>query len=167
MAILRASFLSDPELPAHGPTLLITFNKSLSAYIRSLAAAELANVRVEHYHKFARGYLSAQRLMGRDAVVPVSRRSGLIQAGIDAIKGKYRPHRLFDRPLNFFAAEIGWLMKHGIRSLDDYTAQNRVGRAEARLPHAKSAMRTLPLLMVPPVSSQIRARRIAAVTASF
>jgi hypothetical protein len=40
MAILRAAFLSDPEMPQHGRTLLLTYNKALCAYIRTMAAPE-------------------------------------------------------------------------------------------------------------------------------
>ena len=55
MAIFRAAFLSDPGMPDHGRTLLLTYNKSLGAFIRSIAAPELVNVTVEHAHRFARG----------------------------------------------------------------------------------------------------------------
>jgi hypothetical protein len=44
MAILRAAFLADPEMPLYGRTLLLTYNKALCAYIRTIAAPELSDV---------------------------------------------------------------------------------------------------------------------------
>ncbi len=133
MAILRAAFLADPEMPSHGPTLLLTYNKALCAYIRAIAAPELANVTVEHYHKFARGYLASKNKMGRNAIVKNNVRQAMIARALAEVKKKYKAHPFFDRPINFFASELEWLAKHGIVSLKDYEAQDRVGRAEARL----------------------------------
>ena len=133
MAILRSAYLSDPDLPQHGPTLLLTFNKALCAYIRALAAPELRNVTVEHYHKFARGYLASRGKMQRNAIIQGGARDQVIAAAIEEVSSKHKGMALFERPLNFFLSEIGWLEKHGVVSLDDYESQNRTGRAEARL----------------------------------
>ena len=133
MAILRSAYLSDPDLPQHGRTLLLTYNKALCAYIRTLAAAELSNVTVEHYHKFARGYLASRGKMKNNAIIQGGVRDRVIQHAIKNVSALYGPSPLFDRPLNLFSSEIGWLEKHGITSLEDYESQNRTGRAEARL----------------------------------
>jgi superfamily I DNA/RNA helicase len=133
MAILRAAFLSDPEMPRHGRTILLTYNKALSAYIRTIAAPELRHVTIEHYHKFARGYLASRGKMRWNSIARTAPRERAIEAGIAEVKLNYNPHALFDRPLNFFGAEIGWLEKHGVHSLEDYKSQDRIGRAEARL----------------------------------
>jgi superfamily I DNA/RNA helicase len=133
MAILRSAYLSHHELPEHGPTLLLTYNKALCAYIRTLAAAELENVTVEHYHKFARGYLKARGKMRNNAIIRGSARDHVIGIAIKAVAAKHGANTFFDRPLNFFSSEIGWLAKHGIISPQDYESQNRTGRAEARL----------------------------------
>jgi DNA helicase IV len=49
MAILRAAYLSDPELPESGPVLLLTYNKALSSYIRTISDGRLKRVTVETY----------------------------------------------------------------------------------------------------------------------
>ncbi len=133
MAILRAAFLSDPDLPQNGATLLLTYNKALCAYIRAIAAPELKNVTVEHYHKFARGYLASRGKMRSNSIIQGAIRERIIATAIAEVGGAHRGATFFRRPLNFFLSEIGWLEKHGIVSLDDYEAQNRTGRAEARL----------------------------------
>jgi hypothetical protein len=69
MAILRSAYLSDPDLPQHGRTLLLTYNKALGAYIRALAAPQLQKVTVEHYHKFARGYLASRGRMRNNSII--------------------------------------------------------------------------------------------------
>jgi superfamily I DNA/RNA helicase len=78
VAALRAQILADPGHPQSGPTLLVTYNKSLVAYLRSIAREELANVHVETFHKFARGYLSSRGLMGHDTIVAAGDRLRLI-----------------------------------------------------------------------------------------
>lgn len=133
MAILRAAFLSDPEMPDCGRTLLLTFNKSLSGFIRSIGAAELQRVTVEHAHKFARGYLASRGLIAWNQVAHGWNREGLIRAAVEAVRTRFAPHPFFERPINFFSAEIEWLAGHGITSAEDYVAADRVGRAEARL----------------------------------
>ncbi len=133
MAILRAAYLSDPDLPQHGPSLLLTYNKALCSYIRAIAAPELRNVTVEHYHKFARGYLAFRGKMRHNAIIQGNGRERVINGAIAKVGIAYPGLALFNRPVNFFISEIGWLEKHGIISLEDYEAQNRTGRAEARL----------------------------------
>lgn len=133
MAILRAAYLSDPDLPQHGPALLLTYNKALCAYIRAIAAPELRNVTVEHYHKFARGYLASRGRMRRNDIIGNAARERVIAEAIAQTKCIHPSSALFNRPVNFFTSEVGWLEKHGVVALEDYEAQNRTGRAEARL----------------------------------
>ena len=133
MAILRAAYLSDPGMPDHGKTLLLTFNKALGAFIRSIAAPELRRVTVEHAHKFARGYLSAKGLLGYNDVAKGYRRDSFILSAFSTVRSRHPNSPLFRRPLNFFSAELEWLAQHGVSSAADYVAADRVGRAEARL----------------------------------
>jgi hypothetical protein len=83
MAILRAAFLADPEMPSYGRTLLLTYNKALCAYIRTIAAPELSHVTVEHYHKFARGYLASRGKMRWNSIARKGPREKAIEAGVE------------------------------------------------------------------------------------
>ena len=132
MGILRAAYLAHPGLPCGGPTLLLTFNKALVAYIRTLAAPELRRVKVEHYHLFARGYLNHRGKMGPRSLLVGRDREAVIEEACKAIAATH-PSTLFNRPLAFFEEELTWIARHGVQSLDDYLAVNRAGRAEARL----------------------------------
>ncbi len=58
LAMLRSAFLSDPKTEHSGKTLLVTFNKALVSYLKHIQDRQLANVVVENYHTFARGYLA-------------------------------------------------------------------------------------------------------------
>src|ERR1700686_3989713 len=64
LAILRAAHLADPHTEHCGSTLLVTFNVALVTYLRHLTENRLKNVTVEHYHLFARGYLSGRGKLG-------------------------------------------------------------------------------------------------------
>ena len=68
MAILRATvYLAKLH---EEKVLLVTFNKALVTYLRSISEGELGLVDVRNYHRFARGYLSSRGLLGRDDIVP-------------------------------------------------------------------------------------------------
>ncbi|MDQ0456971.1 hypothetical protein QO005_003316 [Rhizobium paknamense] len=131
MAILRAAQLADPELPEHGPVLLLTFNKALGGYIRKISEGRLRNVKVEHYHLFARGYLNSRGLMSYNAIVSPTVRRSLIAQAVTEVKARYKPHPFFERTSNFFDTEVGWIAKNGITDADTYFKAERIGRGEA------------------------------------
>ena len=59
LAIYRALYLCDHETDHGGPTLLVTFNKCLSTYMKHLTQSQQNSVVIENYHRFARGYLKS------------------------------------------------------------------------------------------------------------
>lgn len=128
LAIHRAVRLSDPALPGGGRTLLLTFNKALVAYLRQLRPAEPRDLTIENYHKFARGYLARRGKMSQNAILDATPRLRLIGEAVATVRGQYRPHSLFDRPLAFFGDEIHWMASNGLFDLDSYLAAERVGR---------------------------------------
>ncbi|WP_454659078.1 3'-5' exonuclease [Bosea beijingensis] len=137
MAILRAAQLSSPGYPGSGRTLVITFNKTLSSYIRFLATDLLNSVTVENFHHFARGYLKARGLMGRSDILPTERYRSLVTQAVAEVANEHDPHAFFSRPISFFEEEIRWLSRHGIASEAEYEAVSRTGRADARLPRGQ------------------------------
>src|SRR5438552_2250218 len=67
LAVYRSAFLAHPSTVRGGRTLLLTFNNTLVTYLRHLSDPSLrgfANVQVETYHKFARGYLASRGIRG-------------------------------------------------------------------------------------------------------
>jgi superfamily I DNA/RNA helicase len=87
LAILRSAYLADEGTSNSGPTLLLTFNKTLISYLRHLAGKELKNVRVENYHFFARGYLDYRGLMKYDAICTPETRASLIADAVAVVCG--------------------------------------------------------------------------------
>lgn len=137
MAILRAAFLADPELPGNGPVLLLTYNKALGSYIRTISEGRLRNVTVEHYHKFARGYLASRGLMGRNDILNANPRRGLIGAALAEVQAINPPTAFLSRTVNFFDTEVGWIAKSGITDLATYLTTSRIGRGEPLLEGAR------------------------------
>ena len=133
MAVLRAAVLSNNDFPGAGKTLLITFNRTLSSYIRFLAADVLRDVTVENFHLFARGYLRSLGQMGGTSILPSGRYQTLVRQAVDAVAVQHDTHSFFSRPTSFFMDEIRWLSSHGIVSEADYCSSERTGRADARL----------------------------------
>ncbi len=141
LAILRAAYLSDVSTDHSGPTLLVTFNRALVTYLKFLASAELANVKVEHYHKFARGYLNARGKMGDNAIVGPDERSDLITKAIVGIRAHgSSDHPLFSKSREFIAEELRWISQHGIETIEKYRA------TPPELPGELNGETTLPLL---------------------
>jgi len=135
MAILRAAYLGDPDLPGNGNVLLITYNKALSGYIRSISDKRLINVTVEHYHLFARGYLSFRKLIAYNDIIKNNERRQLIKVAVDEVKNTYKPHPFFKRSIGFFESEVGWIAKNGIDNLDTYLEVERIGRGDGLVGH--------------------------------
>jgi superfamily I DNA/RNA helicase len=69
LAILRSTYLADPETDHYGKTLLVTFNRALVAYLKHVQERRLRDVKVENYHTFARGYLRARHKMPINAIL--------------------------------------------------------------------------------------------------
>jgi superfamily I DNA/RNA helicase len=128
MAIHRAVHLANPSTPGHGRVLLITFTNSLVAYLTHLAEGHRHNITVETYHKYARGYLANQGLMAFNSIADADLRRTLISKAVDTVAASYRPGAFFARPLDFFDDELGWIDGHGLTSLDEYLAIERIGR---------------------------------------
>jgi superfamily I DNA/RNA helicase len=133
LAILRAAYLGDPNTENNGRTLLLTFNRALVSYLRYFQAPQFKNVTVEHYHLFARGYLSRRGRMGYNTVCQGKLRDQLISNGISKVTASRGEHAIFDRGAAFFSNEISWIQQHGIASLQKYIQVDRIGRDGAPL----------------------------------
>lgn len=135
MAVHRAAAVSNPMVPNSGPTLLVTFNRTLLRYLDHLVPPEMtARVTVENYHTFARGYLGARGRMGSNWIVrDDTARRALIDQAAAAVFARDGDHPLRDRPTEFLSDEIRWMSHHGVMSRDAYCAADRIGRHEARL----------------------------------
>jgi superfamily I DNA/RNA helicase len=134
LAILRAAYLADPQTDHAGRTLLVTFNNALVKYLRHLGQDELRGVNVETYHLFARGYLSARGLLGRNDICSNrNARRDLIKEAVAAVASQYQANGFFERPLDFFSEELRWLAQYQIRSQEEYEAAERVGRTTTRV----------------------------------
>ena len=137
LAILRALHLADPTTDHGGPTLLLTFIRSLVTYMRHLTPMVPAAPEVTNYHRFARGYLSSRGLMEHNSICGSRERSRLIEAALDAAASEDPGSSLLKRLPGFVDDEIRWLQHNGIADLDAYVAAERVGRAANRVPRAE------------------------------
>lgn len=140
LAILRAAYLADNSTEHSGPTLLVTFNRALVAYFKYLASTELENVTVEHYHKFARGYLHSLGKMGNNTILDPDERIACIKSAIITVAADHPNHPLFSKSPEFIAEELRWISQHGICEIEQYHA------ARPPLPLDLPVASTLPLL---------------------
>lgn len=133
LAILRSAYLADPETDHHGRTLLITFNRTLVSYLRYLQDRHLADVVVENYHTFARGYLTHRGKLANNSICTPQDVDAFIRRSVVEVSKGYDAHPFFDANNALFVDEIRWLDQHGIDTLDNYQAAERVGRTGFRV----------------------------------
>lgn len=133
MAILRAAYLANALTDPGRRVLLVTFNRTLVTYLRSLASGCLPrNVDVHNYHLFARGYLGDAWKRPVN-IADKSRRECLIGLAANQAKQSNGSHPIYDLPIETLSAEFEWIAKSGIRSADEYYRVERVGRLGTRV----------------------------------
>lgn len=132
MALLRAELLAS--LSDKPSVLVVTFNVALVNYMEMLAGDYPRNITIEHFHKFARGYLnSIGKMPQRNGIVDPGIKSCLIQRALDKAKAEYPDESTFKRPLAVFVDEISFLEKFGITREDEYCSIERIGRKGANI----------------------------------
>lgn len=135
LAVLRAAYLAHPKTANSGRTLLVTYNRSLVAFLQQYAGAELSNVTVENYHKFARGYLNSRRLLGYGTICEGKRRDDLTRNAIQTVQSG-RSTSILAKGFEFVAGEIQWIEQHGITSARQYQLEQRPNRDGSTLDHS-------------------------------
>jgi superfamily I DNA/RNA helicase len=131
MAVHRAAYLANPKTAHAGRTLLLSYNKSLLAYLNYLRPAEFADVDVRTYHHFARGYLNHRGKMEGAKICSLEgvRRHFIAQA-LERIRGQEEKGSFLERPLSFFIAEVRWIGQRGVADRDQYMKVERIGRGD-------------------------------------
>jgi DNA helicase IV len=132
LAILRSAFLANPKTEHCGKTLLVTFNKALVTYLKHLQDSNLANVNIENYHTFARGYLASRKKMPRNAILDREVREALVKQAVENVSQHLGLHRFFDYPVKLFSEELRWMAHYGVKSYNDYLLLGEVCSTEMR-----------------------------------
>ena len=137
LAILRSLYLADPSTDHSGRTLLVTFNRCLVTYMKSLAEIIEQAVIVENYHRFARGYLSSRGKLPWGSICRPDDRRRFIRLALQEGQADGVRSSMLQRPVEFFDEEFQWIQQHGIANVQDYVATERVGRTTARVPRTE------------------------------
>lgn len=129
MAIHRAALLANELTFNAGEVLLVTFNRTLLAYLKYWRPPTLAQVTIETYHAFALGYLASRGKMRGNSVCNPEMRKELIKRAVAAVSKRLSSEAptLFERPLQFFLDEIAFLARYGLDN-DAYVQSDRFGR---------------------------------------
>lgn len=134
LAILRSAYLANNQTEHGGRTLLLSFNRTLVAYLKHLQDNQLTDVVVENYHKFARGYLFArQRIPRVGGICDARPRTSLIEEAMRFVALTNPESRLLRRPSEFFSEEIKWIAQQGIKTAEKYIKAPRIGRGDTRV----------------------------------
>lgn len=135
IALLRALNLAN--LPRKENVLLVTFNKALVEYIKDLDNCP-DNLTVEHYHKFARGYLGFRnKIPSRNGIIKKEEREVLIDQAVKHYKDCYPAESTFMRNNSFYYDEIKFIEEFGCDTKEKYLEIERTGRSNANLKKEK------------------------------
>ncbi|MEG4531796.1 3'-5' exonuclease [Microcoleus sp. D2_18a_D3] len=137
LAILRSAYLASSTTEHSGKTLLVTFNNTLVSYLKRLQDDQLADVVIENYHKFARGYLASRRKLSRNSIVDSDRREELVKQAVETVSRKHGKNLLLNNRLPVFLEEIRWIVQQGITSLEDYQNFPTVGHIGTRIEYSE------------------------------
>ncbi len=130
MAVLRALHLSDKACSHFGKTLLVTYNKSLLAYLEHMLPTGVYDLEVRNYHKFARGYLNHRGKMTRNCILDPDRQRALVLTALEAIRAT-RKDSVLEKPDEFFLSELTWISHNGYGERETYLGASRTGRGVA------------------------------------
>jgi DNA helicase IV len=103
LALLRSAYLASPTTEHFGKTLLVTFNKTLVYYLKRHQNDQLADVVIENYHKFARGYLASRRKLSQNSIVDSDRREELVKQAVETVSRKHGQNWLLNNRLQVFS----------------------------------------------------------------
>ena len=118
-AVYRAARLQSRN-PSHR-VLLLTFNRSLLAYLDSMYAHVLTDVKPMTYHQFATSYLDERgQAVRHSGVLQGSKQDILIQDVIQRARDTLGNLPLLDRSVEAFKREFAWIAGNGITSPDEY-----------------------------------------------
>lgn len=132
MALLRAIGLAN--LPSGPKVLVVTFNGALIQYMSAITNTSLRNLRIETYHKFARGYLnSVGKMPVWNGILNTEGKEYYIAQALEAAKKSWPEESTFKRPVSVFINEITFMERFGIETLDDYLRAERIGRASVNI----------------------------------
>jgi superfamily I DNA/RNA helicase len=129
MAMLRADHLAASTTRNSGRVLLVTYNRALIAYLQHLLPAASANITIETYGKFARGYLNSRGLMPRwGGIATPNQRRMFVQQALNEASSLHPKSAVLRRDIGFFLDELGWISSMGIQTMEQYLAARRYGR---------------------------------------
>lgn len=132
MALFRAIGLAN--LPSRPNVLVVTFNGALIQYMSAITNTSLRNLRIETYHKFARGYLnSVGKMPAWNGILNPEGKEYYISQALEAAKKRWPEESTFKRPISVFIDEITFMERFGIETLDDYLRAERIGRASVNI----------------------------------
>lgn len=132
IALYRARHLAN--IPNGGNVLLVTFNRALVEYMQGIGSVDSSKLKVENYHRFARGYLSARgKMPGWNGILSPEQKEYCIGLALEQLKAAHPDESTFKRPKGFFVDEITFIERFGFNNLAEYRETERIGRGSSNI----------------------------------
>lgn len=132
LAVYRAELLAN--IDKESKVLLLTYNTALISYMKTLTSGQIPkNIIIEHYHKFARGYLNSLGKMKDNCIIDRKRKEKLISEAVADLRNTHKDNSTFKRSDETFFGEIKFIQEFGVASLGEYEEIERIGRASTNI----------------------------------
>ncbi len=134
MAIYRAAYLARDLTPDGQRVLLVTFNKTLTKYLRAWAGPDLpGSVDVETYHHFGLGYLGNITGQYINVLNSKEQKRHYIREALENTRTDLGDHEVLHISLDQVINEFEWISKIGVQSQQDYEEIERYGGSVSRI----------------------------------
>jgi superfamily I DNA/RNA helicase len=128
LSVLRAMYLRDPEAEHSGRTLLVTYNRSLLAYLNHFIPPGTKRLDARTYHEFAIDYLEKTGKLQKGSTVRSLHELSLIKEAREEVRQSVPDEDVLTQSVFFLKPELDWIVQNGFLTEERYIDADRSGR---------------------------------------
>src|SRR5690348_3997840 len=110
LSVLRALFLCDPEAEHSGRTLLVTYNRSLLAYLNHFIPPGTRRLDAHTYHYFAVDYLERTGKLQKGSTVNSFHELSLIKDAREEVRQAAPEEEVLQQSVFTLKPELDWIV---------------------------------------------------------
>lgn len=131
LSVLRALYLCNPETEGSGRTLLLTYNRSLLAYLNHFIPPGTQRLDACTYHHFAVDYLEKSGKLQKGSTVRSLHELSLIKEAREEVRQSAPEEDVLKQSVFVLKPELDWIVQNGFLTEESYINADRSGRGGA------------------------------------
>lgn len=128
LSVLRALYLCNPETEGSGRTLLLTYNRSLLAYLNHFIPPGTQRLDACTYHHFAVDYLEKSGKLQKGSTVRSLHELSLIKEAREEVRQSAPEEDVLKQSVFVLKPELDWIVQNGFLTEDSYISADRSAR---------------------------------------